>query len=105
MPLQFFRNKTKYHTIRFDQQLGPGAGTPWLCGEDSDYLLYHKKNGAQIIRWHQIQVYHPPVQLSSAQDSAKAIGYGRGSMRLMIKHGYGRICQLILIGLAFKEHC
>lgn len=87
MPMQFYRRAAAIAAGRFDITLGPGGGTPWLCGEDSDFLLAAVAADYQVVRTPAVRVFHPPVDLGAAI-SAKAYGYGRGRMHLLRKHRY-----------------
>jgi glycosyltransferase involved in cell wall biosynthesis len=87
MPMQFYRRSAVTAAGRFDESLGPGGGTPWLCGEDSDYLLAAVTAGQLAVRSPAVRVFHPPVDATSGPPE-KAFGYGRGRIRVLRKHGY-----------------
>ena len=55
--VHFYRNTDHFRTCRFDPQLGPGGGTPWLCGEDSDFLLLASKNGQLLLGLHLLDFF------------------------------------------------
>lgn len=82
----FFRRAGILRAAGFDQTLGPGGGTPWLCGEDADYLIRAGGPACLIGRTAAIRVHHPRVH--TVGDAAKAFGYGRGRMRVLAKHAY-----------------
>ena len=86
MPLLFFRRSAVAAAGSFDLTLGPGGGTPWLCGEDADFLLAAVAAGKRAMRSRAARVFHPPV--AAGGSPAKAHGYGRGRIRLLRKHGY-----------------
>ena len=44
---------------RFDETLGPGAGTPWSSGEDIDYLMRSVAAGNRILHRPELIVRHP----------------------------------------------
>jgi glycosyltransferase involved in cell wall biosynthesis len=87
------------HGARFDEAMGPGAGTPWSCGEETDYLLQLCDQGVRGYfdrRWH---VGHPKRDMLSGEiDSRRAGGYGRGMGRVLHKH------SLYLLGAAFVAY-
>jgi glycosyltransferase involved in cell wall biosynthesis len=88
MPLQFFRREALRSAGRFDESLGPGNGTPWLCGEDSDLLIRAFDAGHIAIRVPAVRIFHPAVDASTPGYERKAFGYGRGRMRLLQKNRY-----------------
>jgi glycosyltransferase involved in cell wall biosynthesis len=88
----FFRRSAVDRVDSFDETLGPGGGTPWLCGEDTDYLLRAGGVGARTAFIPAVRVRHPNVEVAGAAD--KAFGYGRGRMRVLAKHCYPRWFQV-----------
>jgi GT2 family glycosyltransferase len=84
----FFRRTIVDRVGGFDVTFGPGTGSPWLCGEDTDFLIRAHESGALVVRAPQIRLYHPEVDAISRGHAAKAFGYGRGRMRLLRKHRF-----------------
>jgi glycosyltransferase involved in cell wall biosynthesis len=84
----FFRSGAVRRIDGFDRTLGPGGGSPWLSGEDSDYLIRVVDAGAKVLRCPQVRTYHPAVDASTAGFQGKAFGYGRGRIRLLRKNGF-----------------
>lgn len=82
----FFRRTAIARAQSFDETMGPGGGTPWLCGEDADFLLRAGGLDGRAGYAPLVRVSHPRVE--SAGDAAKAYGYGRGRMRVLRKHGF-----------------
>jgi glycosyltransferase involved in cell wall biosynthesis len=82
----FFRRSAIKRAGFFDESLGPGSGTPWLCGEDADYLL--RSGGLINLAWRapSVMVSHPLVEFAGSPN--KAYGYGRGRMRVLRKHAF-----------------
>lgn len=68
--------------VAFDEQIGPGAGTPWGSGEDTDYGLQTLKAGFKA--WYEpgLRVAHP----GDAPSLEKARRYGRGNGYVLRKH-------------------
>lgn len=91
----FFRRAGIVRAGEFDERLGPGGGSPWLCGEDADYLLRAGGPGCRIGRTAAIRVHHPRVH--TVGDAGKAFGYGRGRMRVLAKHSYPWWFQVLSI--------
>ncbi len=91
----FFRRSAIARARGYDESLGPGGGTPWLCGEDADYLLRAGGPRVQIAFAPGIRVQHPKVETSGM--AAKAFGYGRGRMRVLKKHQFPLWFQLLSI--------
>jgi GT2 family glycosyltransferase len=84
----FFRRSVVQGVGDFDVSFGPGTGSPWLCGEDTDYLIRAYDLGALVVRAAQIHLYHPAVDGTGPGYAVKAFGYGRGRMRLLRKHRF-----------------
>lgn len=73
----------------FDETLGPGAGTPWGAGEDTDYYLRVVEAGFNLYYNPGIIVYHPrPTQYyANKTDLGRSYRYGAGRTRVWKKHG------------------
>lgn len=76
-------------SARFDTQLGPGAGTQWGAGDETDYLLRLLEAGASLYYDPALIVFHaqpvPPYDLSAMN---RAYAYGCGIGRVLSKHRY-----------------
>ena len=72
---------------RFDEDLGPGAGTAWGAGEETDYLMRLLDRGASIYYDPKLVVIHSPA-VPPYNDKAvrKAYAYGCGMGRVIRKH-------------------
>ena len=83
----FVRRSVANIRVRFDETMGPGSGAGWLCGEETDYILNLRNQGAKAFfdrRWH---IGHPKRDmLSGSITAARASGYGRGMGRVLQKH-------------------
>jgi glycosyltransferase involved in cell wall biosynthesis len=91
-----FLRRTAACTARFDEAIGPGAGSPWGCGEETDYVLQLLRNGARGVFDRRGYVGHPKRDMLSGEiDSKRAAGYGRGMGYVLRKHA------LYLLGVAF----
>ena len=75
--------------LRFDEDLGAGAGTTWGSGEETDYLLRLLERGARVEYDPNLVVVHssfvPPYD---AEARRKAYAYGCGMGHLLRRHGY-----------------
>jgi len=73
---------------RFDETLGPGAGTPWGSGEDTDYHLRILKAGFDLYSDRDVVVFHPEVHgyYSDGQDLDRTYRYGAGRARVWKRH-------------------
>jgi glycosyltransferase involved in cell wall biosynthesis len=84
---------------RFDEAIGPGAGTPWSCGDETDYVFKLCSQGVKGYfdrRWY---IGHPKRDMLSGEiDSRRAAGYGRGMGHVLRKH------SLYLLGAAFVAY-
>jgi glycosyltransferase involved in cell wall biosynthesis len=92
--VQFFRREAVADVGHFDEYLGPGSGTPFTCGEDTDYVLRAMKTGHRVMRSADARVYHEHVDFSAPGLADKAYGYGRGRGYLLQKHAYGNWFKL-----------
>jgi glycosyltransferase involved in cell wall biosynthesis len=84
----FIRGNGVAQNIRYDEDIGPGAHTPYLGGEDSDFVLMAMKQGARgrfEAKWH---VGHPLKDIRNASVSReRAYIYGVGMGFVQRKHG------------------
>ena len=82
----FVRRTATTSQARFDEALGVGSGTPFQCGEETDYVLNLLHNGARGYfdrTWH---IGHPKRDMLSGQiDRRRATGYGRGMGHVLRK--------------------
>lgn len=76
----FFRGKTA-RSLRFDETMGQGAGTPYGAGEGTDYLLRLLEREASLHYDPSLTVVHqshtPPYNTDAARKT-HAYGYGMG---------------------------
>jgi len=74
-------------SVRYDEGIGPGANTPYLGGEDSDFVLMAMEKGARgrfEAKWH---VSHPLKDIRNASVSSdRAYIYGLGMGFVQRKH-------------------
>jgi len=85
----FIRWSEPLRTLRFDESLGLGSGTPWGSGEDTDLPLRAMALG--VTAWYEpgLHVHHPPVDRSSGQQAfSRAYSYGCGTGRVMRLHSF-----------------
>lgn len=83
----FIRTNGIAHSIRYDEGIGPGAGTPYQGGEDSDFVLMAMQKGAHgrfEAKWH---VNHPLKDIRNSSISKdRAYIYGQGMGFVQRKH-------------------
>jgi glycosyltransferase involved in cell wall biosynthesis len=74
----------------FDEQIGPGAGTPWGAGEAQDLLLRAVAKGMACHFDPAIYGFHAEFDLSQLTPPMieRATGYGRGMGYVIRRHGY-----------------
>lgn len=84
-----FLRAGKAKGLRFDEAVGPGAGTAWGCGEGTDYLLRLLSRRASLSYDPELTVLHhstvPPYDSGSMR---KAYAYGRGVGSMLKRHRY-----------------
>ena len=86
--VQFFRRSVVEQVGGFDRHLGPGGGSPWLCGEDTDFLLRVRETGGRVIRCPSLRVFHPAVDATRPGYALKGFGYGRGRIAMLRRRGF-----------------
>jgi len=83
----FVRRQSGINSVQFDESLGVGSGTPYSCGEETDYILNLLGEGARGYfdrTWH---IGHPKRDMLSGQVTRqRAAGYGRGMGHVLRKH-------------------
>jgi glycosyltransferase involved in cell wall biosynthesis len=80
----FVRRPTKGIQVVFDESLGPGAGTRFGCGEDTDFLLTLMSHGIRGRFCSALHVGHPCRD--GFVDVQRAERYGGGFGRVLRKH-------------------
>jgi glycosyltransferase involved in cell wall biosynthesis len=79
------RGRSKLPPI-FDESLGVGAGTPFVSGEDTDYVFRLLESGLRGRFDRRLTVHHPRRDMMSGQANlARAYGYGCGMGRVIRK--------------------
>ena len=73
----------------FDESLGVGAKSPWLAGEETDYLIRALDLGYRLRYCPDIRIFHPKNERGTPSSLMKARGYGRGIGRVLKKHSFG----------------
>jgi glycosyltransferase involved in cell wall biosynthesis len=83
----FLRQEAVKRVGSFDETLGPGAGTPWGCGEDNDFMLRALKAGAHVQYKSGLVIRHPRMFPCYDSDAClKRRRYSMGDGRLLRKH-------------------
>jgi GT2 family glycosyltransferase len=86
----FARERLVAKVGAFDETLGPGAGTEYGAGEETDYLLRALDHGLVVGYDPALVVYHPDkLGTLDAEAYAKSRRYGAGIGRVLRKNGYG----------------
>ncbi|MCS6318669.1 MAG: glycosyltransferase family 2 protein [Nitrospira sp.] len=85
----FFRKETVDAIGSFDEELGPGAGTPWGGAEDIDYPARAIKAGHIVFYDPEICVFHPDLSITARADEVRrAYSYGAGIGRVWRKQQF-----------------
>lgn len=75
--------------VRYDEEMGPGAGTVWGAGDDRDFLLKGLERGASVFYDPQVLVIHPiAVTRFDAAAMHRAYTYNCGAGRAIRRHGF-----------------
>lgn len=73
----------------FDEKLGPGSGTPFNSGEDTDFVLMALERRVRIYFAHDLLIHHDQVDSAIDERYLKRVGgYSIGSGRVLRKHGF-----------------
>src|SRR5262249_368609 len=84
------------------ETLGPGSGTPWGAGEETDYLLRAIDAGFTIEYEPELTVSHPQKRVDyTAATVAAGRSYGMAMGRVLRKNGYPRWSAASHAGRAF----
>lgn len=84
-----FFKRNSLRNIRFDEQIGPASGTPWLCGEGTDLQIRMIQSGLSIYYDPSLIVIHPSTPFSAnAENIRKAYSYGCGMGHVLKKHEF-----------------
>ena len=75
----------------FDENIGPGANTPWASNEETDFLIRLLKQGAKIIKLKDLAIAHHSLQGSPT----KSLKYGMGRFEVILKNRLGIKIYLI----------
>jgi glycosyltransferase involved in cell wall biosynthesis len=85
----FFKRETVEAIGNFDEELGPGAGTPWGGADDIDYVARAIKAGRTIFYDPKISVFHPDLSVAAQTDRLRrAYSYGAGIGRVWMKQKF-----------------
>ena len=83
----FIRSQGVARAVRYDEGIGPGANTPYLASEDSDFILAAIKAGARgrfEAKWH---IGHPVKDIRNASvQKDRVYVYGKGMGFVHRKH-------------------
>lgn len=73
----------------FDEKLGPGSGTPFNSGEDTDFVLMAIERRVRTYFEHELLIHHDQVDSAVDERYVKRVaGYSVGYGRVLRKHGY-----------------
>ncbi len=93
----FIQSSRISQTVRYDEGIGPGSDTPYLCGEDTDFLLTAMRMGARgrfEAKWN---IGHPRKDVRGAGVSMERVyGFGQGMGFVQQKHRLGWLCALFM---------
>lgn len=80
----FLRRPGAQQAAIFDETLGPGGGTPWGSGEDTDYYLQIYEAGFNFFYNPNIVVYHPIANqyFEDGFDLGRSYRYGAGRAKV-----------------------
>jgi glycosyltransferase involved in cell wall biosynthesis len=82
----FVRREGAAKSLRFDESLGVGAGTPFASGEDTDYVFRALAAGIRGRFDRRLTIYHPRRDmLSGGANAVRAYSYGCGMGRVIRK--------------------
>lgn len=89
MAYSIFLRAPAARSTRFDEELGPGAGTPWWAADEIDYLLRVLGRGASLLYNPDLVAIHPqPISGYDRAAMRRAYHYGCGMGHVLRKHRY-----------------
>lgn len=89
MAYNIFLRAEDVRNARYDECLGPGAGTPWWAGDEVDYLLGILERGAALYYDPELVAIHPqPFSRLDRATRCRAYHYGAGMGRVLNKHRF-----------------
>jgi len=95
----FIRRTETFRRFRFDEAIGPGAGTRYGCGEETDYILQRLGHGERGYFSRALSVGHPVRDMLSGQVTReRAAAYGNGMGYVLRQHSLG------VLGAAFVAY-
>lgn len=90
-----FLRRAALSDLRFNEELGLGANTPWGAGEGTDLLLHLLGRGHKI-KYDPALVVHHPSHLSNPPSEKKMLDYSRGIGRVMRLNRYPPALAMVL---------
>ena len=69
----------------FNEDIGPGANTPWASNEETDLLIRLLKQGTKIIKLKELSIAHHSLQVSPS----RSLKYGMGRFEVISTHRLG----------------
>ena len=103
MPLDLFKAKAETSNIFsrksrleslpyiFNENIGPGASTPWASNEETDLLIRLISQGTKMIKLKELSIAHHSLQVSPA----RSLKYGMGRFEVISTHRLGTGIYLI----------
>jgi glycosyltransferase involved in cell wall biosynthesis len=100
--------------IRYDENMGPGAGTEWGAGDDKDYLLKILDRGGSLFYNRHLAALHPHRTMPYEKALYRAYTYECGAGHAIQKHDFPLwfkvgwlnkpLVGLVLYLLGLKKH-
>ena len=79
--------------IRYDEDMGPGAGTAWGAGDDKDYLLQILDRGGSLFYNRHLAALHPHRTIPYEKALYRAYTYTCGAGHAIQKHDFPLMVQ------------
>lgn len=88
--LMVFRRSTLEAISGFDEQIGPGSGTPWAASEGPDLMFRALKSGARGVYDPSLCGHHAELNIYTPDETMvqKGRGYARGMGFVLAKSGH-----------------
>jgi glycosyltransferase involved in cell wall biosynthesis len=96
----FFRRAVLEAVGGFDEDIGPGAGTPWGANEGQDILLRALSRGFSAVYDPSLFGFHPELNVRTPDRDGleKALAYARGMGFVLRRHRYGAASAAYWVG-------
>ncbi|CAN5615491.1 glycosyltransferase family 2 protein [soil metagenome] len=104
MAYNIFLRAESVRGVRFDEEIGPGAGTEWWAADEVDFLLRVMERGASVYYDPGFIAIHPqPISGYDRAARRRAYHYGCGMGRVLKKHRFPSTFKARMLAHPLKD--